>query len=122
MEKARGRTARTGTQSGIDAAFTNENCFTSARFPHSFSLHDMKKIFLGFFILVAAMSAAFVFLKKASVHRSRAADLVPAETIFFAHFPDLRRTAERWPQTALAQTPAVQASPLPQAAPLVQHA
>jgi hypothetical protein len=90
-------------QSGIDAVYTNENCFTSARFPHSFSLHDMKKIFLGFFILVAAMSAAFVFLKKASVHRSRAADLVPAETIFFAHFPDLRRTAERWPQTALAQ-------------------
>jgi hypothetical protein len=63
----------------------------------------MKKIFLGFFILVAAISAAFVFLKKASVHHSRAADLVPPETIFFAHFPDLHRSGERWPQTALAQ-------------------
>jgi hypothetical protein len=63
----------------------------------------MKKIFLGFLILVAAISAAFVYLKRASVHRSRAAELVPAETIFFAQFLDLRRTAERWPQTALAQ-------------------
>jgi len=62
----------------------------------------MKKIFVGFFILVAAISVAFVFLKKASTHRSRAADLVPAETIFFANFPDLHRTAARWPQTALA--------------------
>jgi len=92
-----------GTAGGIFAPINDENCFTSARFPHSFSLHDMKKIFLGFFIVAAAISAAFVFLKKASAHRSRAADLVPAETIFFAHFPDLRRTAERWPQTALAQ-------------------
>ena len=63
----------------------------------------MKKIFIGFFILAAAICAAFVFLKKATIHRSRAAELVPAETIFFAHFPDLRRTAQRWPQTAMAQ-------------------
>lgn len=33
----------------------------------------------------------------------RATELVPAETIFFAHFPDLRRSAERWPKTSLAQ-------------------
>jgi hypothetical protein len=63
----------------------------------------MKRVFLGFLILVAAISAAFVFLKKATVHRTRAADLVPAETILFAQFPNLRRTAERWPQTAFAQ-------------------
>jgi hypothetical protein len=63
----------------------------------------MKKIIPSVLLLVILAAAAFVFLKKATVHRSRAAELAPAETVFFAQFPDLRRSAERWPKTALAQ-------------------
>lgn len=63
----------------------------------------MKKVIPGVLLLVALAVAAFVFLKKVTVHRSRAAELAPAETVFFAHFPDLRRSCERWPKTALAQ-------------------
>lgn len=63
----------------------------------------MKKIIPVVVVLVVIASAAFVLLKKKVVDHRPAPELVPAETIFFAHLPDLRRSAERWPQTALAQ-------------------
>jgi hypothetical protein len=64
----------------------------------------MKKVIPGVIVLVALVAAAaFVFLKKTERHHTRATELAPAGTIFFAHFPDMRRTEERWPQTALAQ-------------------
>ena len=74
----------------------------------------MKKVIPAVIVLVAIAAVAFVFLKKAVVHHVHATELAPAETIFFAPFPDLRRTAERWPKTALAQIgaePEVQGAP-----------
>ena len=64
----------------------------------------MKKAISGVIVLVAiAAAAAFVYLKKTAGAHIRATELAPAETIFFLHFPDLRRSAERWPKTDLAQ-------------------
>jgi hypothetical protein len=64
----------------------------------------MKKVIPGVILLVAlAVAAAYVFLKKTVGPHTRATELAPAETIFFVHFPDLKRTAERWPQTGLAK-------------------
>ena len=63
----------------------------------------MKKVIPAVIVLVAIAAVAFMYFNKAAVHHVQATDLAPAETIFFAHFPDLRRTAERWPKTALAQ-------------------
>lgn len=63
----------------------------------------MKKILLGALVLAVATSAAFVFLKKATVHSSRCVELVPGNTLFFAHVSDYQRSLKRWPQTALAQ-------------------
>ena len=63
----------------------------------------MKKVIPAVIVLVAIAAVAFVFFKRAVVHHVKATELVPAETIFFAQLPDLRRTAERWPKTALAQ-------------------
>jgi len=64
----------------------------------------MKKVIPGVIVLVAlAVAAAFLVLKKTVGPHTRATELAPAETILFVHFPDLKRTAERWPQTGLAQ-------------------
>ena len=63
----------------------------------------MKKVIPAVIVLVAIAAVAFMYFNKTAVHHVHATDLAPAETIFFAHFPDLRRTAERWPKTALAQ-------------------
>lgn len=64
----------------------------------------MKKLIPGVLVLVIlAVAAAFVFWKKVAGSGTRATELAPVETIFFAHFPDLKRTALRWPKTGLAQ-------------------
>jgi hypothetical protein len=65
----------------------------------------MKKVIPGIAILLVALvvAAAFVFLKKKAGPHTRATELAPTETIFFVHFPDLKRTAERWPLSGLAQ-------------------
>jgi len=63
----------------------------------------MKKVIPAVIVVVAIAAVVFMYLKKAVPHHTPATDLAPAETIFFAHLPDLRRTAERWPKTALAQ-------------------
>ncbi|MEP6671394.1 MAG: hypothetical protein ABJF10_19685 [Chthoniobacter sp.] len=63
----------------------------------------MKKVIPAVIVFVAIAAVGFLYFNKRTVHHIRATELAPAETIFFAHFPDLRRTAERWPKTALAQ-------------------
>jgi len=63
----------------------------------------MKKVIPAVIVLVAIAAVAFMYFKKAVIHHVPATDLAPAETIFFVHLPDLPRTAERWPKTALAQ-------------------
>jgi hypothetical protein len=63
----------------------------------------MKKVIPLVLVLVAVAAAAYVFWKKGLTHHTRATELAPVETIFFAQLPDLRRTAARWPQTGLAQ-------------------
>lgn len=56
-------------------------------------------------MLLALGVAAFFFLKvrRFLPERPRAAELAPAETIFFAQFPNLRQTALRVPKTDLYQ-------------------
>jgi|GEM_PF-380850 len=64
----------------------------------------MKKVIPGVILLVAvAVAAAFLLFKKAPVHHTPAVELAPAETLFFVHFPDVKRTTARWPKTGLAQ-------------------
>lgn len=63
----------------------------------------MKKVIPAVIVLAAIAAVAFLYFNKRTVHHMAATELAPAETIFFAHFPDLRRSAERWPKTALAQ-------------------
>ncbi len=64
----------------------------------------MKKIIPAVLVLVVlAVAAAFILWKKVAAARTPATELAPVETIFFAHFPDLKRTALRWPATGLAQ-------------------
>ncbi len=56
-------------------------------------------------MLLALGVAAFFFFKVRRLlpERSRAAELAPAETIFFVQFPNLRQTALRLPKTDLYQ-------------------
>jgi len=63
----------------------------------------MKKVIPAVIVLAALAAVAFLYLNKRTVHHVPATELAPAETIFFAQLPDLKRTAERWPKTALAQ-------------------
>jgi hypothetical protein len=64
----------------------------------------MKKVIPGVIVLAAvAVAVALVFFKRASSHHVPALELAPAESIFFLHFPDLKRTAMRWPQTGVAK-------------------
>lgn len=64
----------------------------------------MKKVIPGVIVLVAvAVAVGLVFFKRASSHHLPAVELAPADTIFFLHFPDLKRSAVRWPQTGLAK-------------------
>ena len=64
----------------------------------------MKKIVLPLFVvLVAAAAAAFLLLKQKTVRHVETAELVPADTLFFAELPDCPRSAQRWRQTALFQ-------------------
>ena len=54
-------------------------------------------------LVAIVVAATFLFFERTSGHHTAATELAPAETIFFLHFPDLKRTAERWPKTGLAQ-------------------
>ncbi|MES2572073.1 MAG: hypothetical protein V4710_18705 [Verrucomicrobiota bacterium] len=66
----------------------------------------MKKVSLIIPILLVsgAIAAGLFYLKaKLGPHTPRGAELVPAETIFFAQLPDLARTRGRWLETSLVQ-------------------
>jgi hypothetical protein len=63
----------------------------------------MKKVIPAVIVLAAIAAVAFLYLNKRTVHHMAATELTPSGTIFFAHFPDLQRSAQRWPKTALAQ-------------------
>ncbi len=54
-------------------------------------------------LVAIAVAGTFFYFKKAASFHTPAVQLAPAETILFVHFPDLKRTAERWPKTGLAQ-------------------
>ena len=80
---------------------------TGAKFP--FSRHAsgvqcgtfMKKVIIAVVLLAAVAVGAFFALKKVVSHRPRAAELVPAETVFFAQIPDAFTSARRFTKTAL---------------------
>ena len=61
----------------------------------------MKKVIIAVVLLAAVATGAFFVLKKVVVHESRAAQLVPAETVLFAQIPDTLTSAQRFSKTAL---------------------
>jgi hypothetical protein len=63
----------------------------------------MKKIIPLGILLAAAAVIAFYVIKKPGADRTAAAELVPAETVFFAQLLDLRTSTTRWKKTALHQ-------------------
>ena len=74
--------------------------FLTARFRRSVR-HVMKKVIFAVVLLAAVAVGAFFALKKVINHRPRAAELVPAETVFFAQIPDTFTSARRFTKTAL---------------------
>ncbi len=63
----------------------------------------MKKV-IPIAALFVLLAGAFFFLQqRQAASRVRAVKLAPGNTLFFAHFPDLQRTSERWPRTELNQ-------------------
>ena len=63
----------------------------------------MKKFIVAFILVAALIVAVIVYLTKHATHATRVGALLPAETVLFIHVPDIARTLERWPKTALAQ-------------------
>ena len=61
----------------------------------------MKKVIIALVLLAAVATGAFFVLKKVVVHESRAASLVPAETVLFAQIPDTLTSAQRFAKTSL---------------------
>ena len=61
----------------------------------------MKKILFVVTLLAAVAVGAFFVVKKAVVHRPRAAELVPAETVLFVQIPNTLTSAQRFTRTAL---------------------
>jgi hypothetical protein len=61
----------------------------------------MKRILLLVVVVALLACAVFVFLGRRGA--SEGAQLVPADTVFYATLPDVKRTIDRWPKTALAQ-------------------
>ncbi len=60
-----------------------------------------KLLFPAAVVIVLAIAAGFFLLKRRTVRQVIAAELLPAETVFFAELPNVARTLERWPRTAL---------------------
>ncbi len=63
----------------------------------------MKKLVFSVVVAVAVIFVAIIFITKRAPHASRVAELLPQETIALVHLPDVGRTRERWPKTALYQ-------------------
>lgn len=61
----------------------------------------MKRVLLLVVVLAALIAAAWFFLMPRGT--SEGAQLVPADSVFYVTLPDVQRTINRWPKTALAQ-------------------
>jgi hypothetical protein len=61
----------------------------------------MKRVLLLLVVLVLLGGAAVIFLSRRGAVES--AQLVPADTVLYVTLPDVKRTIDRWPKTALAQ-------------------
>lgn len=61
----------------------------------------MKRVLLVVIVLVLVAAGAFFFLRRSGV--SEGAQLLPAGTVVYAALPDVKRTIDRWPKTAIAQ-------------------
>ncbi len=105
MENGKWKIARRGQESSICHFPFLDYSLAPARFPRSLPPQLMKKVIPGVLALVVliAIAAAFFVWKKVAGPHTRATELAPAETIFFAHLPDIKRTAFRWSQTGLAK-------------------
>ncbi len=63
----------------------------------------MKKYILPLAVVLILAGAALYFRRHGAAQVRQAAAWVPAGTVIFADLPDLHRSSERWPDTALAQ-------------------
>jgi Protein of unknown function (DUF3352) len=62
----------------------------------------MKKVLFIVALLLGGAGGFYLFSPRAP-HGTRAAQLLPENTLFFAHLPNLPQTRQRWKATALAQ-------------------
>lgn len=60
----------------------------------------MKRLLVVLLVLAALAGGAFFLLKRQDL--GDGAQVVPAKAVFYAALPDVRRSVERWPKTALA--------------------
>ena len=64
----------------------------------------MKRVLLPLAVVILALTGAGIYLQRhVFPHARQVAAWLPADAILFEDMPDLHRTAERWPSTALAQ-------------------
>jgi len=63
----------------------------------------MKRIVLPLAVVLVLAGAFAYFQRREAPNARQVAALLPGSTILFEDMPNLRRTAERWPDTALAQ-------------------
>lgn len=61
----------------------------------------MKRVLLVLVVLAVVAAGVFFFLRRPGV--SEGAQLLPAGTVVYAALPDVKRTIDRWPKTALAR-------------------
>lgn len=63
----------------------------------------MKRFLLPLALVLILAGAGFYLTRRGSFHTREVATWLPAGTILFEDVPDIHRTEERWPETALAQ-------------------
>lgn len=63
----------------------------------------MKKIIPSLIVLGAIGLGAVVLTQRSEKSKLGATEIAPLETLAFLHLPDLRRSSERWQETALAR-------------------
>jgi hypothetical protein len=63
----------------------------------------MKRFVLPLVAILVLTGIGFYLQRQVAPHARQVAGWLPGSTIFFEDMPDIRRTAERWPETELAQ-------------------
>ena len=63
----------------------------------------MKRFILPLAVVLVLAGAGIYLQRHMSPHARLVASWLPGDTILFEDIPDIRRSAERWPETALAQ-------------------